>query len=245
MAPFSAFLRSRWTHRLLICSAVLALASQQSASQTPATPKNGTVSVQDLQVPDRAKESLFKSFDRYHKNDLQGALKAANQAVSAWPQYARALSFRGYLELKLNQLEAAQNDLEHALRINPGLQSTYLHLGTTLNQEGRYDDAILALNHLAAMRPDTWQWAYEKSKSLMGKKDYAGALELINQAETLIGAAQIPSEVHFVRAHALIGLQQYGEAIPELQSFLSAEPNGPLAQSAREMLVKIERPNPM
>ena len=204
---------------------------------------SATVSVSALRVPTKAREELARAVERYRKSDVPGTMKALNSALTIAPNFPGALSLRGYVELMTGHLEESEADLRHALQSDPHYGPAYLHMASLLNHVGRYDEAIANLEKDDQFSPGTWEVAFEKAKSFLGKHDYARALDEVNRSYAL-GGDKAGSAVHFMRADALYGLQNYEQATVEVQIFLATQPTGPLAAMAHELMGKIERREP-
>ena len=61
------------------------------------------------------------------------------------PDYADALTLRGILELDKKQPEAAIADLDKAIKADANCALAYMVMGSALNMESKYDEAIHAL----------------------------------------------------------------------------------------------------
>lgn len=218
-----------------------ACAHAQSLPET-ATPRRGTISVNSLVVPARAREKLLKAADSYHKHDFQQSWKQINTALEIAPDYPEALSFRGFLELNNNRIDASMDDLQHALRRDPALASANLHMGSLLNHLGRFDEALTHLARYAELTPNSWACSFEMAKSWLGKQDYVRALEAADRASLQGGAVTMGTSLHLLRGDALFNLHKYDEALSELELYLATEPDGKLAAVARELQAKIKSP---
>lgn len=204
---------------------------------------SATVSVSALRVPAKAREDLARAAERYRKSDVPGTMKALDSALTVAPNFPAALSLRGYVELMTGHLEESEADLRHALQSDPRYGPAYLHMASLLNHLGRYDEAIANLEKDDQFSPGTWEVAFERAKSFLGKHDYARALDEVNRSYAL-GGDKAGAAVHFMRADALYGMKNYEQAAIELQTFLATQPTGPLAGMAHDLMNKIERREP-
>jgi tetratricopeptide (TPR) repeat protein len=222
-----------------LCLSLAFAATALAQANEPASPRQGTVSLARLRVPDKARDQLIKATAAYKKNNLDEALRRANAAIAIAPAYPEALTFRASIELDQDRFDAAMNDLQQSLQTDPQFGLAYLELGAVLNHLGRYDEALRNLERNTQYDSPSWQCAYEMSRAWLGKRDYARMLEAVNRAASLGGTAMMGSTIHFVRGHALAELNEYRQASAELEMYLSAEPNGNLAGMARELLSRI------
>lgn len=203
-----------------------------------AAPRGGTVSVAELRTPEKARHLVDKARSALAKKKFDEADKAINEALSVAPDYADALTMRAVLKLSKNQLQSALDDLDHAVKSDPSYAQAYLVLGATYNQMGRFDDALRSLDRSVMYDPKSWQCAVEMSRAMLGKKDYQRAFQQANRAETL-GGNKVLNSLHLLKAYALMGEKQLKQAAFEFEAYLTAEPNGDVAASARATLAQI------
>jgi tetratricopeptide (TPR) repeat protein len=102
----------------------------------------------------------------------------------------------------------------------------------------RFDDALNVLDRGVALSPQSWQAYFEMAKAQIGKADYAAAVRSLDRSERLANG-QYPL-IHFVKAHALLGLKQYSDAMNELQAFIDQAPKDPKADNARQTLEQVK-----
>jgi thioredoxin-like negative regulator of GroEL len=196
-----------------------------------------TVSVAQLKIPDKARKALHKAEQALQNHQLEEARKQIDKALQVAPKYSAALTMRGILDLSENRLQQAQTACEQAIRSDSNYAMAYVVLGATYNVLDRFEDALRTLNQGLALSPNSWQGHFEMAKALLGKAQYAESLRQINRAAQLVPASYAP--VHLVRAHALLGLKNYPQAIAELEQYLGGAPDGADAASARQTLDQV------
>jgi Tfp pilus assembly protein PilF len=193
-----------------------------------------TISVAQYRVPDKAREEFNKAHENLEKGRLEDANRHLTRALDLYPDYADALTLRGILALDHKQTEAAIADLDHAIKSDGSYALAYMVMGSALNQESKYDEAIQSLQRGESLAPDYWQAYFEMGKSYIGKGDFPAALAQLDRARTLAGA-EYPL-IEFLRAHTLIEMKQYPDAVLALQSYLQREPQSANSEKARQML---------
>ena len=203
---------------------------------TVATDGNGnnTISIAQYKVPDKARDELKKAREASTKQKLDDAQKHIARALEIYPKYSDAYTLRGILKLEGQDMDGAIADLHEAIQYDGNSAMAYLVMGAALNTQGKFDEAIRSLERGEALSPNSWQAYFEMGKALVGKKDYDAALRQLNKAQALT-----PSEypiIHLVKAHAMLALNSYSDAMNELQAYLEKEPNGPNSQQAHKML---------
>jgi len=203
-----------------------------------ATDGNGqnSISVAQYKVPDKARDEFKKAKEASSKQKLDEAQKHIAKALEIYPKYADALTLRGILKLDAKDQDGAVADLQQALEFDGNNAMAYLVLGAALNMQSKYDDAIRALERGEALSPNSWQAYFEMGKSLVGKAQYEPALRQLDRAQAL-APAEYPL-IHLVKAHAMLALNNYSDAMTELQAYLDKEPRGPNSQQAQKMLAQ-------
>jgi tetratricopeptide (TPR) repeat protein len=206
------------------------------AAAVPANDGNGkrTVSVSQYKVPQAAREELRKARDASLKSKIEDAQRHLQKALQLDPNYADALTLQAILKLDAKDSEGAVNDLQRAIQSDGSYAIAYLVLGSAFNSQLKFDDALRVLERGQSLAPDAWQAYFEMGRAYVGKSDYEAALHQLDRAQSL--APQEYPNIRLIRAHALMRLTRYSDAIADLQTYLLKNPNGPEAEQARTML---------
>jgi len=155
----------------------------------------GSISVAQMKVPDKAQRALQKAREALAKGKLDDAFRSVEKAITLYPQFAAALSFRGILE-RNDQPEQALADAEKAVEYDPNYSIGYVALGSTYTRLGRYDDAVRSLDRALVLSPSIWQGYFEMSRALIGKRDFIAAMRNIRGRLTWP-----PRSTHFSTLH--------------------------------------------
>ncbi len=229
---------------VVVCAVVSTSLGQSDSSSRAghqASAFNSTVSVVQLKIPEKARTELAKGLSEFAKGHLDEAMKHANTALAVAPKFPNALTLRGYIELRQQEFQGANADLAHAIQEDPSFVLAYLYYGASLNRLGRYDEALIALNHYEQLNPQSWESPYEISKAGLGLHDYQRALDAINRASVRGADIEVAAAVHFVRGRALAGLHRYAAARSELEASITPQTTGTMVELAREVLAVIDR----
>lgn len=205
-----------------------------SGRKPPNDDARNTVSVAQYKVPERAREELRKAREASLKGKVDEAHNHVARALEIHPQYADALTMRAILKLAARNAEGAVQDLEQAIQYDGSYAMAYLVLGSAFNVEAKFDDAIRALQRGETLSPDSWQGHFEMGKALLGKTDYSAALHELDRAQSL--APPDYPLVRLIRAHVLMQLDRYADAVTDLQTYLDKNPEGADAELAQKML---------
>ncbi|ABF40795.1 TPR repeat protein [Candidatus Koribacter versatilis Ellin345] len=224
----------------LVVWTLTSAAAAQNAARGPSNPHD-TISVVQLRVPDKARDQFSKALSEFSRGHIEEALKRADAALAIAPRFPNALTLRGYIKLKQQQYESADLDFVRSIEIDPTFVLTFLYHGAALNRVGKYDEALINLNHYNDINATSWETHYEMSKSWMGKHDYEHTLTAINQASLLGADREVAPAVHFLRGRALAGLHQYAAARVELEASITPQTSAPMIALAREVLSSIDQ----
>jgi tetratricopeptide (TPR) repeat protein len=197
-----------------------------------------SVTIKQFQVPKEARKQLNKAQEAVDKRDMDEAAKRLAKALEIDPDFAEALTLRAIIALESHQSESAMADLDHAIKADPGYSLAYLAMGSAFNLDGKYDEALRVLDRGVALAPQSWQGYFEIGKAQLGKQQYAQAIKSLDRADSLAQGSY--AAVHLVKAHALLALKLYPDAMNELQAFIDHAPKSPQADNARETLQQVK-----
>lgn len=213
-----------------IGSAATVSVPSQRARQRP-------ISVVRLREPRKARELYEGARKAFRKHKFTEAQEKLNRALQLYPSFPEALTMCGYIQIDLNQWDLAEQSLQDAVRSDPASEMAYRLLGGLYNREQRFDDALLASQRALDLTPGSWADQYELARALIGKHQYALALK-ISDASLRTDRGTL---LHVAKAHALIGLDRYPEAVSELRTYLAYQPAGEGSQDAHELLNQIQK----
>jgi tetratricopeptide (TPR) repeat protein len=207
------------------------------AAQGAEAGTRATVSVAQFKVPGKARDAFKKAQSAIAKQELDKASKYVDEALTLHPEYSEALALRGVLKLDAGNAEAACEDFDHAIKVDASNAMAYIAMGAALNMLSKYDDALRTIDRGVALAPTSWQGYFEMGKAFLGKGSFDAALRQLNKAED-IGPKEY-ALIHLVKAHALLGLKNYPEAMAELQWYLEKAPSDANSAEARKTLEQV------
>jgi tetratricopeptide (TPR) repeat protein len=193
-----------------------------------------TISVVQYKIPGKARDEYNKAHELLQSGKQAEADKHLAKALELCPNYADALTLRGILELNQRNTEAAIADLDKAIHSDANYAMAYMVMGSALNLQSKFDEAIRSLERGESLAPTYWQAHFEMGKSFIGKADYPAALHELELAENM-APSEYPS-IYLLRAHALMEMKQYAQAMEAVQMYLQKDPQGANSQQARTML---------
>jgi len=199
---------------------------------------NATVSIAEYKVPQKARDALHKAEAALANHRDNEVTKQLAKALEVCPDYAAALTLRGVLSLDAQSPERAIEDFDKAIHSDPGYALAYTAMAAALNRLQKFDDALRSASRSIALAPRSWQSYFEMAKSYVGKADYEHALQQLTKSQALVPTEYAP--IHLVRAHVMLALKNYSNAMDELQAFLTLAPKDPNSNAARETLEKVK-----
>jgi Tfp pilus assembly protein PilF len=199
---------------------------------------SSSVSVGELQVPEKARSRLRQAEQALAKNDINRAQQQLNEALQVAPRYAAALTLRGVIRLNAGETSAAINDFDYAIHSDPGYPYAYFAMGAALNELSRYSDARRAAEQGLRLEPRAWQGHFEVARALLGEGRAAPALEQLDEAKQT--APPTFAQLHLLRGTILLDVHRYRESAQELQEYLKLNPNAPGSERVKELLRQVE-----
>src|SRR5579864_4165260 len=173
--------------------------------------EGNSISIAQYRVPAKAREAYRKAHEAVEKGKMDDAHKHLARALELCPNYADALTLRAVLELNERDSQAAVSDLDKAIQADGNNAMAYMVMGSALNMQGKFDEAIRSLQRGQSLAPNYWQGYFEMGKSYIGKANYPDALRQLERAEGL-APADYPL-ISLLRAHALLAMKQFPEAM--------------------------------
>jgi tetratricopeptide (TPR) repeat protein len=232
----SGFLRYFFAATLV---ALTASAGAQSSPHGSLPPAGHTVSVASLLVPEKAWEHLNKAIeaDRAHRG--QEAEQEIAKALEISPRFPQAYLLRGARKLDARHFQQAVDDFLLARHIDPRVMWSSTLLAGAENSLGHYHDAAVTLDLVYGPETDSWQFVFEKARSMVGLGDAQGALRWT--ASAIRTAPSNNLDVLLLRADALNLAHRTPEAIGELETYLASPLPQDHRDSARAMLTSFQQ----
>lgn len=215
----------------------LRIPNRQLAADRPGSDPN-TVSVAQMKIPEKARAELAKAQELSSKGKAEDAKKHLAKALEIAPDFAEALTLRAVMRLA-NDLPGAEADLQQAIKADGNYAMAYTVLGAALNAQGKFDQALNTLNRAISLAPMAWQNFYEMAKTYDATAKYQEGLKQVQKAFSLTGELFPP--MLLLRAHCLMGVHQFGDAVADLEAFLKRDSSGANADTARQLLAEVQQ----
>jgi tetratricopeptide (TPR) repeat protein len=203
----------------------------------PAGSSGGSVSAADLAVPDNARKEFDAAQKSLDAKDFDSGIAHLLRAIDIYGNFPQAYATLGAVYVEQKRYKEAQTALEKAVQLDPKAAGAYMELGAALNQLKDYPGAVTALSKGLELNADVPAANYELAKAYMAQQQWQNAEPPLRKV--------ITAQPDMAGAHVMLGnvLLKKGDgpgALTEFQTYLKLEPNGPMADGAREVIPKIQ-----
>jgi tetratricopeptide (TPR) repeat protein len=195
---------------------------------------SASVSVHELQIPEKARREFDKGVQRVNAKDPAGSLRFFNKAIQEFPRFYEAYYNLGLAEIRLGQPDKASRWFQSAIDLSGGrLQLAEFAYGLLLCQQGNIEDAERVVRH-----------GLDQDKTSAEGHVALGVVMLYRHRpddaehearEALLRNARVPN-AYLVLAEAHGELKNYSAEVQDLPAYLHLEPTGPHSEYARNLL---------
>lgn len=196
------------------------------------------LSAHELTVPQKARDMYAKGIALKAKPDYAGALEQFQKATKQFPTYYEAFAEAGVAEVNLNQLDAAQKDLQKSIDMSDGkYPPAMFYMAELLNNKRTFDDALAIAKQGNAIDANAWRGNFEIARALIGLKR---ADEALPYAKKAVEADPSNSQMYIVLMNANLGAHDYPAALAASDAFLKLNGTGQQADQVRQLRDRIQ-----
>jgi Tfp pilus assembly protein PilF len=198
----------------------------------------GTVSKNQLTVPQKARNKYAEAERRLNKRDIPGAKSQFEEAARIAPQFTSAWNMLGVLAYQGRDLHGAEGHFRHALGIESDAFEPTVNLGGVLLAQNRLEEALQWNEKAVDLRPRDPLANAQLGMTLY----YAGKFA---EAEPYLETAKRADPAHFTKPQLFLAgiYERRGErnaAARELADLLQRYPDIPQAEQLRLRLSRLE-----
>ncbi len=208
------------------------------AAELAAEMPGAVLSAHELTVPQKARDLYAKGIALKAKPDYAAALEQFRKAIKAYPTYYEAYAEAGVAEVNLNQLDAAQQDLQKSIDMS---ESKYplamFYMAGLFNNKRAFDDALTVGKKGNAIDENAWRGNFEIARALIGLKRGDEALPYAKKA--VAGAPDNP-QMYVVLMNANLGAHDYAAALAAIDAFLKLNGTGQQADQVRHLRDQVQ-----
>jgi tetratricopeptide (TPR) repeat protein len=194
-----------------------------------------SISVQELQIPLKARVHLDRAIEQFHKMKLSAAAVEVQRALAVDPACAQAFAMKALIELASHDSSDALTDASEATKLDPHDAKSFLVLATANNSRENYDPAEAAARQALKIQPDLWQARLETAKALYGQQQFIAALLELESLKIDF------ADIHLVRANVLMRLGRNQQGAEEFAAFLDKAPHDSRSTQIKEIIAAVSR----
>lgn len=196
--------------------------------------KAGTINVELLGVPDKARTHYDKGLQESQKGNHEAAIEEFKQAIAEYPSFAIAFNELGVQYLKLARLEEADEAFQNALKIQPDLFPALTNRGLANVMMERYGEAVPILRNALKQNDQSAVCHYFLGQALAN-------LGLFDEAEKALLASLKLGKEQMKEAHRILAIIYSSrgakkQAAKELETYLKLTPDAPDADQIKERI---------
>jgi tetratricopeptide (TPR) repeat protein len=202
--------------------------------QQPTPSAGGTVSVEDLKVPEKAKKELERSDKAMHAGDMPGAIEHLQKALAIDPEIPQAHNGLGAFYAAEKEYDKAVAEFEKALEMRKDYHLAADNMALVLCIQHRFSEAEPVARRALDIQPEALTSEYLLGGILVDEGRFAGeGPRLLEKTKE-----RYPRSWLFL-AKAAAGRGEYEEAAEDLRTYLKLP--GAEKKPAEEWLMGLEK----
>jgi tetratricopeptide (TPR) repeat protein len=200
------------------------------------------VNLRDINVPEAASKEFDQASEAMGQQDWSKAVTHLNRAVAIYPKYVEAYSNLGAAYQHLGDAAQERQALQKAIDLDGHFAPALMNLGMLSIVEKKYPEAEDLLGRGSVADPTNPQilMLLAQAQLLTGHFDQVIASKVKLHA---IPHHEKYAKVHYIAARAFEHENRASDAATELQTLLTEQPDGPLADAVRKELTNLHALN--
>ena len=229
----SVVVRISWLIAVSLCLPVLS-AAQSSKSKSP-----NVVSVRELSIPPKARDTFQKGVERLAKDDPAGSLTYLRRAVAEFATYYEAYFEIGFANLRLSRITEAEQALRKSIELSGGKYAEPMFaLGAALINEEKFGEAEGVIRKALNLDSTTWAGHYCLGRALFALNRLPEAEESVREA--LRWKSDSP-EAYLLLADIHRSQKNYPALLKDLDEYIELEPDSSNTADVRALRNEAER----
>jgi tetratricopeptide (TPR) repeat protein len=192
---------------------------------------SGTVSVRQLQIPDKARNEFRKGLESESHGQVDQAIKHWQKSIQIYPKYAESYMEISKVYADRGEFDAATDAANHAIEVDPNEATPYTCLGFVYLKMKDIPKAVKAFEDSVRLSDSDFFSQFWLGRLLAAQKNFEEAYPHLLRAWQL---KPDEPDVYLLLYNDLVLLDRREEALAKIDDFLSRFPNNPLADKARE-----------
>ena len=197
-----------------------------------------TVSVAQLQIPDKADKEYRKGKEKLREQKYADAIKCFRKAVEAYPAFCEARSDLGLAYRLAGDPVSAEKEYRECLRQDDSFFYARLNLADLYAATNRQEEAVQLLEATILLHPNEGEphVALGKLHIEAGRLDQAEV-----ECRKAVDLKDAAPDAYMLLAKIYLQRQQFPQMVQALEDYLQEAPDGPYAAQVREALARIKK----
>jgi tetratricopeptide (TPR) repeat protein len=191
--------------------------------------------------PKKAVNEYKRGLQAESKGKGEEAIAHYQAALKIAPDYYPAVNNLGALYLRCKDFKSAETQFQEAIRLEPKESQAYFNLGNLFLLTGRYSESEAMLAAGLQRRPDS-AFAHFLQGSLF--ESTGRFVEAERNLREAVRLDPTMSQARLVLVNVYLRQNRKEDAVHQLQDFLKAFPEAPMAAKAKEVLNRLQREEP-
>jgi tetratricopeptide (TPR) repeat protein len=192
-----------------------------------------------LSAPSNARDAYQKGIVLRAKMDCQGALAQFEYAIKFYPSFYEAYAEMGVVQYILGDSTRAKESVQKSIDLSSHkYREAMFYLAGIFNISKRFAAAESLARQGLTLDDASWRGQLEFAKALFGMKRLAEAEQCASKSRDL-NPNHPPTYLMLADIH--IAMHHYDSALPDNDTYLKLDPNGPASRQVRATHDQLER----
>ena len=200
-------------------------------------PPNAVINQRLLRIPEPARKEFEKGQQLLNQKKPADSMACFKKAIEKHAEFPEAYLLLGTAHMDLQQWKDAKESVGKALELDPKLPGAHFAMGTTLAQLGEMPAAEKAFQAGLADEPQSIIGHWELARLYWTLKRIPEAEQ--HTRKTLELAPRL-AQAHLLMGNVFIAKKDLPAALQEFKAYLAIEPEGALAEQAKQAIKGLE-----
>jgi Flp pilus assembly protein TadD len=196
------------------------------------------INLRDINVPEAASKEFDQASEAMGQQDWSRAVSHLNRAVAIYPKYVEGYTNLGAAYEHLGDAAQERQALQKAIDLDGHFSPALMNLGMLSIVEKKYPEAEDLLGRGSTADPANPQILMLLAQAQLLDGHYDQAIASKDKLHALPHHEKY-AKVHYIAARAFEHENRAPEAAAELQTLLTEQPDGPLADAVRKELTNL------
>ena len=214
---------------------------RDTSKNMPNTPPPGAGNLISARQPSsaEAQEELAKGQELlFTRHEPKSSIEFFKKALKHDPQYSPGYVLLGTAYMQTSAWTDALAAFEKGTTIDPKNAAAFLGVGAAFNEQREYAKARIPLRHSLELNPDSAEAHYELARCYWALNDWQDAEGHVRKAIELNKDYSSP---HILMGNIYLRRRDASSALAEFKESLRLDPQGPQANSVKDIIAKIEK----